>query len=246
MSEEFKGFPPELIPSFKAKAEAETRKANAEALVAELEAQSSEYSLKHSAMLLEREEYKRSIQLAGNEYHHVFPFSGTVDPQSAAICMGTLQTWMRLDQAKAVEPSPIEIVFFSPGGSITDGMALYDYIQTVRRAGHHVTTSCIGMAASMAGILLQAGDTRAMSRESWLMIHEASFGSSGKTSAIEDRVEWVKKQQDRILDIFAERAKTSNADKPIARSTIKRNWNRKDWWISSEEALKDGLVDELR
>ena len=55
----------------------------------------------------------------------------------------------------------------------------------------------------MAGILLQAGDIRIMGAESWLMIHEISFGASGKIGEIEDTVEWVKKIQERVVKIFA-------------------------------------------
>ncbi len=91
----------------------------------------------------------------------------------------------------------------------------------------------------MAGILLQAGDVRTMGRESWLLIHQAAFSALGSTYEIEDRVEWVKRIQDRILDIFADRSKLTKAQ-------IRRRWHRKDWWIDSDEALKLGLVDELR
>jgi ATP-dependent protease ClpP protease subunit len=95
------------------------------------------------------------------------------------------------------------------------------------------------MAASMAGILLQAGHQRIMGRESWLMIHEASFSASGKTGDVEDTVEWVKAMQERILNIFATRSK-------MTKSALKRKWTRKNWWISSDEALKLGFVDEIR
>ena len=71
------------------------------------------------------------------------------------------------------------------------------------------------------------------------MIHEASFGSSGKTSEVEDRVEWVKRVQERILDIFAARSH-------MTKRAIKTKWARKDWWLSSDEALKAGFVDAIR
>jgi ATP-dependent protease ClpP protease subunit len=95
------------------------------------------------------------------------------------------------------------------------------------------------MAASMAGILLQAGDTRVMAKESWLMIHEASFGASGKIGDVEDTVEWVKMVQERILSIFSERS-------GLTKAFLKKNWQRKNWWISSDYALKLNLIDEVR
>lgn len=91
----------------------------------------------------------------------------------------------------------------------------------------------------MAGILLQAGDIRVMGRESWLMLHEAAFGAQGKVGEVEDTVEWVKKIQERILNIFAQHSS-------LSRAQIKRRWTRKDWWIDSDEALRLGFVDEIR
>jgi ATP-dependent Clp endopeptidase proteolytic subunit ClpP len=133
----------------------------------------------------------------------------------------------------------MEIIFSSGGGSIVDGMALYDFIQDLRAQGHRITTSTLGIAASMAGILLQAGDVRTMGREAWLMIHEAAFRTEGKIGEIEDTVDWIKKVQERVLLIFAARSQMSAED-------IRAKWTRRDWWIDSDEALQLGLVDALR
>lgn len=215
-------------------AEAEAEKHRAEGRKAAAEAEEVELRLTKARHDADREEEKRREELAAHKYHHVYLFKGAVDSQSAAKCMDQLTAWMRNDPG-----CDIEIVFNSPGGSVVDGMALWDHIQFVRSAGHRVTTSTVGMAASMAGILLQAGDQRVMGRESWLLIHEASFGASGSFGDVEDTVEWVRKVQDRILSIFAARSNMS-------KSAIKRKWHRKDWWISSDEALKLGFVDAVR
>jgi len=74
-------------------------------------------------------------------------------------------------------------------------MALYDYVRGLRRQGHHVTTSSLGYAASMAGILLQVGDKRIMGAESWLLIHEGSFGAVGSVGQVEDTVEWSRRSR---------------------------------------------------
>lgn len=201
------------------KAAAETRKALAEAEVAEID--------------LAKRRHEESKRLAGDEHFHVYRFQTAVEAGSAKACMDQLATWHRLDPG-----CPIEIVFNSPGGDVVNGLALFDYIQELRRAGHRVTTKALGMAASMAGILLQAGDVRVMSAESWLLIHEASFGVSGSFGDVEDRVKWIERIQDRILDIFAARSK-------LSKSQIRRRWHRKDWWLSSDEALKLGFIDEV-
>ncbi len=183
---------------------------------------------------LAREVRKDQAELALDFYHKVYNFGTAVTESSTKACMNQLTQWMRNDPA-----CEIEIVFNSPGGSIVDGMALWDFIQMVRAKGHKVTTSTIGMAASMAGILLQAGDVRIMGRQSWLMIHEASFGAMGKIGEVEDTVEWVKRMQDRILDIFSERS-------TLTKKQLATRWKRTNWWISSDEALELGLVDEVR
>lgn len=172
--------------------------------------------------------------LAQNKYHHVYTFNQTVGENSVNVCIDQLTRWSR--QCPGCD---IEIVFNSPGGSIVDGMALFDYIKLLQANGHKITTSTLGMAASMAGILLQAGTKRVMGAQAVLLIHEASFGTMGKVGDVEDTLELVHKWQKRIVHIFAERSKLSIRQ-------IEKRWKRKDWWIMSDEALELGLVDEIR
>ena len=100
----------------------------------------------------------------------------------------------------------------------SDGFELFDFIQELRAKGHKVTTGSLGMAASMAGILLMAGDVRWIGHQSWMMIHRAAFGAYGKTYEIEDEVKFVRRIEERILDIFTHRSK-------LTKSKIKRNWD---------------------
>lgn len=207
---------------------AEARKTNAEAEKLEAEA---------AVAILDAEKAKRQAaeELAADKYHHRYCFDAAVGDSSVEPCIKQLAEWDRLDPKCA-----IEIVFVSnPGGSIIAGLALFDYICQLRRGGHHITTSTLGMAASMAGILLQAGDIRVMAKESWLLIHEATFGAMGKVGEVEDTTDWVKRIMKRVLKIFADRSNLSVGQ-------ITKKWRRKDWWIDSDEALRLGLVDEVR
>ena len=89
-----------------------------------------------------------------------------------------INVFARLTEWHRLEPKcNIEIIFSSPGGSIIDGFELFDHIQHLRNEGHHVTTGSLGYAASMAGILLQSGDTRWIGHQAWMMIHRAAFWS---------------------------------------------------------------------
>lgn len=209
------------------KLKAETRKELAEAVKAELEADFANIEL-------DKRKHDVARQEAADEENHLYRFSGEVSRSTCVQCMRKLTEWSRLDPK-----CDIEIIFSSPGGSIIDGFELFDHIQHLRNKGHHITTGTLGMAASMAGILLQAGDTRWVGHQAWVMIHRAAFGAWGKTYEIEDEVEFVKRIEERILDIFTCRSK-------LTKHKIKKNWDRKDWWISAEEAKELKLVDEIR
>jgi ATP-dependent protease ClpP protease subunit len=95
------------------------------------------------------------------------------------------------------------------------------------------------MAASMAGVILQAGTTRTMGKNAFLLLHEGSMGASGDFGSVEDRVKFMKLLHEHILDLFAGRA-------TVTKAFIRKNWNRTDWWMSSDEALKHGFVDEIK
>ena len=169
-----------------------------------------------------------------DEENHLYRFSKDVGSNSVQACMSKLTQWHRKDPK-----CEMEIVFSSPGGSIIDGFELFDFIQELRNKGHHMITGSLGMAASMAGILLQAGSTRWIGHQAWMMIHRAAFGAIGKTYEVEDEVKLVKRIEERCVDIFVSRSKLSHLK-------IKRNWDRKDWWIDADECLEMGLVDEVR
>lgn len=216
------------------------RKADAEAQAAEHEA---------AKKRLEREKVEtdeRRRRLADGYDDRVYRFTSPVAESSVTACINQLNAWHREDPACS-----LEILFDSPGGSVVDGMHLFDHILELREAGHHITTRTRGMAASMAGILLQAGDVRMMGSQASLMIHEASFGASGKIGDVEDTVEWVKKVQERILTIFADRcAEAAEANpavvtKPLSKTQLRNRWRRKNWWLDADEALRFGLVDEI-
>lgn len=209
------------------KNEAEVRKTLAEA-------QQEEVELARLKLDLSEAELRAKKKQSSDEENNLYRFNTEVTCTSVKACMAKLTEWHRIDPK-----SDIEIIFSSPGGSIIDGFELFDFIQHLRYEGHSVTTGSLGYAASMAGILLQAGDKRWIGQQAWMMIHRAAFGAYGKTFEVEDEVKLVKRMEERILTIFTSRSK-------LTANKIKRNWERKDWWISADEALDLGLVDEVR
>lgn len=183
--------------------------------------------------------------LASDIFHNLYHFDSDVSDRTVVECINRLAYWHR------VKPeSDIEIIFSSPGGNVFAGMKLFDYIQELKRQGHIVTTHTLGMAASMAGILLQAGSIRTMGKEAFILIHEISTVAWGNTSQIEDEALLLKRMQDRVTDIFMDgvhKAKMAGtATDPITRPLFRKSWTRKDWWVTSDQALKFGFVDGVR
>jgi len=221
--------------------QAEARKMEADAAIAEtlLEKRKSESELESIEVEFRKLEFdakreKIAKEKAVDDENFLYRFSGEVSGTSVQRCMTKLTEWHRINPK-----CDMEIIFASPGGSIIDGFELFDHIQHLRNEGHHITTGSLGYAASMAGILLQAGDTRWIGHQAWVMIHRAAFGAYGKTFEVEDEVKLVKRMEERILDIFTSRSN-------LTRNKIRRNWDRKDWWISADEAVDLKLVDEVR
>lgn len=227
------------------KADAEAVKAEAEAAKVRIEQEAVAVSLAVAQIGLRGQQRTEAEQLAANKFHHVYHFTSAVNESSVRGCLEQLTVWRRNDPS-----CDIELIFTSPGGQIIEGMALFDYLLTLRREGHRLTTVALGMAASMAGILMQAGTVRAMGKEAYVLIHQVSFGAYGKIGEVEDEVKFVHMIQDRVLDLFAERAaeagRNGTASKPLSRAGFKRNWERKDWWLDSRACLQFGIVDEVR
>lgn len=213
---------------------AQTQKVRAETLKANSEAENARNMAVVARLARENSEREVAKDLAADEYHRVYRFSTGISDGSVKLAINALTLWGRLYPGK-----DIEVIFNSGGGDVVSGMALFDFILDLRAQGHKITTSTLGVAASMAGILLQAGDKRTMGREAWLMIHEASFRAEGKVGEVEDTVDWIKKVQERVLHIFANRSHMTVEE-------IREKWLRRNWWISSDEALTLGLVDSLR
>lgn len=131
-----------------------------------------------------------------------------------------------------------EIMFYinSPGGSIVDGMAIYDTMQYIKC---DVRTICMGMAASMGAFLL-AGGTKGMRMalpNAEIMIHQPLGGAKGQATDILIAAEHIIKTKKRMNTMMAEF--TGQDYKTIYKDTERDNW------MDSEQALAYGLIDEI-
>ena len=145
----------------------------------------------------------------------------------------------RLSEWRHRSPEPITIRFNTPGGDIIAGVALYDYVQTLKGESIVVKAEGLGMVASMGAVLLQCGTTRAMSKGCWLMIHELSTYNEGKLSEVKDTTKWLERAQLKLDHILTERSTLTLAQ--LRRRTSKG----KDWWLDAGEALKYGFIDSI-
>ncbi len=124
----------------------------------------------------------------------------------------------------------------SPGGSVTAGMAIFDTMQHIKC---DVSTICIGLAASMGAFLLAAGTKgkRKLLPNSEVMIHQPSGGTRGQATDIAIHAEHIIKTKKKMNAILAER--TGQPIEKIEADTERDNF------MSAEEALSYGLVDEI-
>jgi ATP-dependent Clp protease protease subunit len=130
----------------------------------------------------------------------------------------------------------IHLYINSPGGSVSAGWAIYD---TMRYIKCDVSTTCIGMAASMGAFLLAGGTKgkRYALPNSQVMIHQPSGGAQGQASDIKIQAEQIIETRKRLNQYLAE-----NSGQPI--EVIERDTER-DHWMSAEEAKAYGLIDQV-
>lgn len=138
----------------------------------------------------------------------------------------------------AAEDPEKDIYFYinSPGGSTSGGFAIYDTMQYVKP---DVQTICSGLAASFAAILLLSGakGKRFALPNSEIMIHQPLGGAQGQASDIEITARRILRIRERLNDITSERT-----GQPLER--IEKDMDR-DYFMTSEEALKYGIIDKI-
>ena len=130
----------------------------------------------------------------------------------------------------------VSIYINSPGGSVYAGLGIYDTMQYI---SSDVSTICTGMAASMAAVLLVAGEKgkRFALRHSRVMIHQPMGGAQGQASDIEITAREIKKLKHELYTIIAD-----HSGQPFDR--VERDSDR-DYWMTSFEAKDYGMIDQV-
>lgn len=145
------------------------------------------------------------------------------------------------DLSRLFPGQPLTLDINSPGGGVHAGLELFGVIRELSSEGHQMITIISGHAASMGGVIAQAGDVRRIRRHSYLHLHEVSSGMIGKGSDIQDAADYCDKLTRDLVKIYAERA----GKKRVTAEWIYDKISRREWWLSAEEAKRYGFVDEI-
>ena len=159
-------------------------------------------------------------------------FLGTpINDQVANLIIAQLLFLEREDPDKG-----INLYINSPGGVISAGLAIYDTMQLINPP---VSTICLGMAASMATILLSGGEKgkRYVLPNSTVHMHQPMGGAQGQATDIEIAAREIIRLQDKIRTMLS--ANTGQTYDKIARDTDR------DYYLSAEQAVEYSLVDEI-
>jgi len=130
----------------------------------------------------------------------------------------------------------ISLYINSPGGSVTDGLAIYDTMQYIKC---DVSTICMGLAASMGAFLLAAGakGKRYALPNSDIMIHQPSGGAKGQATDINIHAQHILKTKEKLNKILSER--TGQTYETVAADSERDNF------MDAEQAMKYGIVDKV-
>jgi ATP-dependent Clp protease protease subunit len=130
----------------------------------------------------------------------------------------------------------IDMYINSPGGVVSSGLAIYDTMQYIRCP---VSTTCMGMAASMGSFLLMAGEPglRVALPNASIMVHQPSGGFQGKASDIERHAEDIVKTKRRLNEMYAKHCGRTYEE-------VERTLDR-DYFMTAQEAKEWGIVDHI-
>lgn len=159
-------------------------------------------------------------------------FLGTaIDDHVANIIQAQLLFLESVDASK-----DISIYINSPGGGVYAGLGMYDTMQFIKP---NVATICTGMAASMAAVIMCAGEKgkRSALPHSRIMIHQPLGGAQGQASDIEITAREILKLKDELYQIIAKHSGQTL-------KKVEKDSDR-DYWMKADEAKKYGMIDEI-
>lgn len=202
------------------------------------EAERAKWEAKREELAYHQEKSQFDWQTDG-----VYAFYKGVTPKTANQLLHAMEKWHHHNPA-----GKWTILMNSEGGNEYAGYSVIDQLRGYSTRGggtHWVEIRVSGIAASMAGMVLQVADHRVMGRYSQMMIHKGNvnFGCTPLTmdELLDQADRWGRHSIDRMINVYLERTDL------ITRPEMLAKIRRKDWWISAEDAVnKWGFADEIR
>ena len=208
-----------------------------ELILRKLDAEATE--AKFTALRTEREYLEFIAQTdfarASNFRNRTHDLVCEVNDGSVENAVDVLNRWAR--QGK----EPITIRLTSPGGQITNGLALFDNIRMHISSGITITTVAMGEAGSMAAVLLQAGTKRVIGQNASFFIHNLSSKVEHAQISVagwEEQADNARKLNNRLINVLAERSN-------LKASEINRRIRDKGWTLDAETSIRYGFADEI-
>ena len=159
-------------------------------------------------------------------------FIGTPINDFVANAVIAQMLFLQMEDAK----KDISLYINSPGGSVTDGMAIYDTMQFLKC---DIVTYCVGQAASMSTLLLAAGTPgkRFALPNSRVMMHQPSGGATGQTSDISIAAKEIVRWRERMNELIALHTNKT-------KESVEADSDR-DFYLTADESVEDGIVDKV-
>jgi len=217
---------------------AELRKAEADAVKAEIEAEKLYHELREQKRLAKRKKQDDKFEDANEHTYNggTYRFVQPVSSSSVFACIDWVKTMRRYKPG-----ADLTVEFNSPGGLVFEGLQLFDQLREASNDGHKVITYVGGLAASMAAVLSQAGDERLIGRNAWLMIHAPATGVMGNAFDIADEAALIQRMTDKTAEVFANRS----TNPKMTQAKVAKLFDRRDCWLDAGEALEYGFIDRV-
>lgn len=158
----------------------------------------------------------------------IVPLIGEVTTETA------MNTIFKLQELNSISHDPIILEINSPGGSVGDGLALIDIMESIESP---VYTVALAQASSMASLILAAGKKRKANKHCRMLLHQMQIGCSGKFNDISEAYKSTNKLNDAVYELYA---KYTGKDKEYLKSRMQN-----DLILDGFEAKEFGLIDEV-
>jgi ATP-dependent protease ClpP protease subunit len=212
-----------------------------EASIADMDAERRKFAdeARYYREEIARLQYERMERETWSRSRRVYDFAKPVEYRSAYRLIETLSDW-----SHEKPEGRITLRIMTPGGDEIAGLAIVDFVLGLRARGTPVDTLVIGEGASMGSVLMQCGETRYVTRNAFILIHESrTFGEDApmmeKLSDAKSRIRLGEMLEERSNALLAERSVFDSGE------LLAAHYGSSDWWLTAQEAIDHGFADAI-